>query len=68
MIAAGESSGALEQVLNDIADYYESTVDTTLSILTSAIEPALMIIMGLLIGFVVLAMYMPIFQMAGSIG
>jgi type IV pilus assembly protein PilC len=67
MIHAGESSGSLEEVLDDMAEYYESDVDTKLSILTSAIEPALMIVMGLLIGFIVLAMYMPIFQMAGTV-
>ena len=67
MIEAGESSGALEQVLNDIAEFYESDVDTKISVLTSSIEPALMVVMGLLIGFIVLAMYMPIFQMAGAI-
>lgn len=68
MIEAGESSGALEQVLDDIADFYETDVDTRLSILTSSIEPALMVVMGLLIGFIVLAMYMPIFQMASTVG
>ncbi|MBN1848454.1 MAG: type II secretion system F family protein [Deltaproteobacteria bacterium] len=68
MIEAGESSGALEQVLDDVADFYETDVDTRLSVLTSSIEPALMIIMGLLIGFIVLAMYMPIFQMASTVG
>ncbi len=67
MISAGESSGALEQVLSDIADFYENSVDTKLSVLTSAIEPALMVIMGLVIGFIVLAIYMPIFQLASSI-
>ena len=65
MISAGESGGALEQVLEDIADFYASDVDIKLSILTSAIEPALMVIMGFIIGFIVLAMYMPIFQLAG---
>ena len=68
MISAGENSGALEQVLNDVADFYENDVEAKLSMLTSAIEPALMIIMGLTIGFIVMAMYMPIFQMAGTIG
>ncbi|MBW2130215.1 MAG: type II secretion system F family protein [Deltaproteobacteria bacterium] len=68
MIEAGEKSGALEQVLEEVADFYEADVDTGLSILTSSIEPALMIIMGLLIGFIVLAMYLPIFQMAGAAG
>jgi len=67
MIEAGESSGALEQVLEEVAEFYERDVDTKISILTSSIEPALMVIMGLLIGFIVLAMYMPIFQMAGTI-
>jgi type IV pilus assembly protein PilC len=68
MMEAGESSGALGQVLDDVADFYESDVDTKLSILTSSIEPALMVVMGLLIGFIVLAMYMPIFQMAATVG
>ncbi len=67
MIEAGESSGSLEQVLEEVAEFYEGDVDTKISVLTSSIEPALMIIMGLLIGFIVLAMYMPIFQMAGTI-
>jgi type IV pilus assembly protein PilC len=66
MIDAGESAGSLEQVLNDMAEFYESDVDSRLGILTSVIEPALMIVMGFLIGFIVLAMYMPIFQMAGA--
>ena len=67
MIEAGESSGALEQVLDEIAEFYEGEVDTRVTVLTSSIEPALMIIMGLLIGFIVVAMYMPIFQLAGTI-
>ena len=67
MIAAGESGGELEQVLVDAADFYDDEVDAKLAIISSSIEPALMIIMGLLIGFIVLAMYMPIFQLAGTI-
>lgn len=67
MVEAGESGGALEIVLDDVADFYEMDVDNKLTILTSAIEPALMVIMGLLIGFIVLAMYLPIFQLAGTI-
>jgi type IV pilus assembly protein PilC len=66
MIAAGESGGELEQVLVDAAEFYDDEVDNKLSVISSAIEPALMIIMGLLIGFIVLAMYMPIFQLAGT--
>jgi len=67
MMDAGEKGGALEQVLIDIADFYENDVDSKLEILTSAIEPALMVIMGLIIGFIVLAMYLPIFQLAGAV-
>ena len=68
MLEAGEVSGTLEEVLDNIAEYYEGDIDMKISVLTSAIEPILMVIMGLLVGFIVLAMYMPIFQMAGTIG
>lgn len=67
MIGAGESSGALDQVLRDVSDFYEAEVDTRLAILTSAIEPGLMVLMGLIIGFIVLSMYLPVFQLAGTI-
>lgn len=67
MISAGEDSGALDMVLGEIADFYSDEVDLKLSILTSTIEPALMVVMGFMIGFIVLAMYMPIFQMAGGV-
>ena len=68
MITAGENSGALEHVLNDVADFYDGNVEVKLSMISSGIEPSLMIIMGLAIGFIVLAMYMPVFQMAGTLG
>ena len=67
MIAAGESGGELEQVLLDAAEFYDDEVDVMLSALSSGIEPALMLLMGLLIGFMVLAMYLPIFQLAGTV-
>ncbi len=67
MIAAGESGGELEQVLQDAADFYDDEVEVMLTALSAGIEPALMILMGLLIGFIVLAMYMPIFQLAGTV-
>jgi type IV pilus assembly protein PilC len=68
MIDAGEQSGSLEPIFLDMAEFYETDVDSKLSILMSSMEPALMIIMGLLIGFIVLAMYLPIFQMAAMVG
>jgi type IV pilus assembly protein PilC len=66
MVAAGESGGALEQVLGDVADFYDDELENRLNLLTSAVEPILMLIMGLLIGFIVVAMYLPIFQLAGT--
>ncbi len=68
LIAAGEAGGDLVKVLEDIAEYYEADVDARLTVLTSAMEPVLMVVMGCLIGFIVLAMYMPVFQMAGTLG
>lgn len=67
MIDAGEGAGALGPVLEDVADYYDADVNARLRMLTAAVEPALMILMGGLIGLIVLAMYLPIFQLAGTI-
>ncbi len=64
MFAAGEEGGSLEKVLKDIAQFYEKEVENKLTIVTSTIEPLLMILMGFIIGFIIIAMYMPIFQMA----
>ncbi|MBW2218222.1 MAG: type II secretion system F family protein [Deltaproteobacteria bacterium] len=67
MIAVGESTGALDAMLEKIADFYEDEVDTAVENLTSAIEPLMMVFMGGLIGGLVIAMYLPVFQMAGAI-
>ncbi|MCK5099515.1 MAG: type II secretion system F family protein, partial [Desulfobacteraceae bacterium] len=64
MFAAGEEGGSLEKVLKDVAYFYEKEVESKLTIVTSSIEPILMIIMGFVIGFIIVAMYMPIFQLA----
>jgi type IV pilus assembly protein PilC len=68
MIRAGEGGGRLEKVLSDLSRFYEKEVANTLAMITSTIEPALMVVMGFVIGFIMLAIYMPIFQMAGTIG
>ncbi len=68
MIAAGEEGGSLEFVLENVAEFYETDVEARLTMITSSIEPLLMVLMGAVVGFIVLAMYMPIFQMAGTIG
>jgi type IV pilus assembly protein PilC len=68
MIAVGESTGALDTMLSKIAEFYEDEVDVAVNNLTSLLEPLLMIFLGVVIGGVVIAMYLPIFNMAGAIG
>jgi type IV pilus assembly protein PilC len=63
MIAVGESTGALDQMLSKIADFYDDEVDAAVSNLTAMIEPLLMVFLGTTIGFIVVAMYLPIFKL-----
>jgi type IV pilus assembly protein PilC len=67
MIAVGESTGALDTMLIKIADFYDEEVDQAVENLTAAIEPVMMIFMGVIIGGLVVSMYLPIFKMAGAI-
>jgi type IV pilus assembly protein PilC len=68
MINVGEASGALDSMLSKIADFYEEEVDTTVAALSSMLEPLLMVFLGVVIGFLVVAMYMPVFKLASTIG
>ncbi|HEY5649480.1 MAG TPA: type II secretion system F family protein [Nitrospiria bacterium] len=68
MIAVGETTGALDSMLGKIADFYDEEVDQAVSTLTSMLEPMLMVFLGVVIGFIVVAMYLPIFKMAGAVG
>jgi type IV pilus assembly protein PilC len=68
MIAVGEATGALDNMLNKIADFYDDEVDAAVATLTSMLEPMLMIFLGITVGFVIVAMYMPIFQMGSTVG
>jgi type IV pilus assembly protein PilC len=68
MISVGEATGALDAMLSKIADFYDEEVDTAVAMLTSLLEPALMVFLGTVIGFIVIAMYLPIFKMASAIG
>jgi type IV pilus assembly protein PilC len=68
MIAVGESTGALDSMLSKIAEFYEDEVDVAVANLTSLLEPLLMIFLGVVIGGVVIAMYLPIFNMANAVG
>jgi type IV pilus assembly protein PilC len=67
MIAVGESTGALDAMLGKIADFYEDEVDQAVETLTSLLEPVMMVVLGTIIGFIVIAMYLPIFTMASAI-
>jgi type IV pilus assembly protein PilC len=68
MIAVGEATGALDNMLTKIADFYDDEVDGAVATLTSMLEPILMIFLGTTVGFVIVAMYMPIFQMGSIAG
>lgn len=68
MVSVGETSGSLTEMLGDVAEYYEGEVEHRLTRLTTMIEPILMMTMGLLIAFIIVAMYVPIFQLAGTVG
>ncbi len=68
MIAVGEATGALDTMLEKIADFYDKEVDAAVEALTSMLEPLLMLFLGGSIGGLVVAMYLPIFTMAGAVG
>ncbi len=68
MIAVGEATGALDTMLGKIADFYDDEVDTAVGSLTSMLEPLLILFLGVTIGFLLVAMYLPIFQLADVVG
>jgi len=68
MLSVGEETGSLESMLRDVAEFYEADLDTRLTQLTTWIEPALLLVMGVLVGGIVIVMYLPVFQMAGAVG
>jgi type IV pilus assembly protein PilC len=68
MIAVGEQSGALDTMLNKIADFYDDEVDDAVGNLTAMMEPLLMLFLGTTVGGLVIAMYLPIFKLAGTVG
>lgn len=66
MIGVGESTGALDEMLTKIADFYDEEVDQAVDNLTAMIEPLMIVVLGVLLGGVIIAMYLPIFNMAGA--
>jgi type IV pilus assembly protein PilC len=67
MIGVGEQTGAMDQMLQKIADFYEEEVDAAVAGLTSLIEPVMMAFLGVVVGGLIIAMYLPIFKLAGNI-
>jgi type IV pilus assembly protein PilC len=67
MIAVGEETGSLETMLRDIAEFYEGSLDLKLTRMTTWIEPVLLLAMGFIVGTIVIIMYLPVFQMAGTV-
>jgi type IV pilus assembly protein PilC len=63
MISSGEETGALDQMLSKVADFYEDEVDAAVKALTSILEPVMIILVGGVVGFIVVAMYMPMFKL-----
>ncbi len=67
MIGVGEQTGAMDQMLQKIADFYEDEVDTAVAAMTSLIEPIMMAFLGIVVGGLIVAMYLPVFELAGNI-
>ena len=68
MISVGESTGALDAMLEKIADFYDEEVDQAVENLTAMIEPMMIVFLGIVIGGLIVSMYLPIFKLAGAIG
>ncbi len=68
MIAVGEATGGLDQMLTKIADFYDDEVDAAVSALLSLLEPIMIVILGVIVGGMIVAMYLPIFNMINAVG
>ena len=67
MVSIGEESGSLDDMLTKVADFYEEQVDNAVDAMSSLLEPLIMVILGALIGGLVIAMYLPIFNMGKAV-
>ena len=68
LIAVGENTGALDKVLRNLAAFYEEEVDRAITKLNALMEPAIMVVLGIILGAIVVSMYLPIFQMGNLVG
>ncbi len=67
MISVGEESGSLDHMLNKIADFYENEVEMTIASLTAAIEPVMIVLLGFIVGFIVIAMFLPMIEVISNL-
>ncbi|CAN5390545.1 type II secretion system F family protein [soil metagenome] len=68
MVEVGESTGALQDMLNSLAEFYDEEIETNLGRFVTMVEPALLVIMGIVIAGLLLALYMPLFQLSAAVG
>jgi type IV pilus assembly protein PilC len=68
MVEVGESTGALQEMLNSLADFYDEDIETEVARFITLIEPVILVIMGVVIAAVVLALYMPLFELSSVVG
>ena len=68
MTSIGEESGALDDMLNKIAEFYEEEVDAAVASLSSLMEPIIMVVLGVIIGTILVAMYLPLFNLGNVVG
>ena len=68
MVEVGESTGALQEMLNSLADFYDEEIETEVSRFITLVEPVLLVTMGIIIAIVVLALYMPLFELSSVVG
>lgn len=68
MVSVGESTGATDEMLNKVADFYDEEVDTAVANLMNMLEPALIVFLGVTIGFIVISLYLPIFKLGEVVG
>jgi type IV pilus assembly protein PilC len=68
MVEVGEQTGALQEMLNSLADFYDEEIETNLGRFITIIEPALLVIMGIVIAGLLLSLYMPLFQISSALG
>jgi type IV pilus assembly protein PilC len=67
MVSVGEETGSLDTMLSKIADFYEDQVDAAVKALTSILEPVMIVVVGGIVGFIVISMYLPLFKVYDAI-